>query len=45
MLAVLGDDGDVVGIGVGIDAGNDFQQIVCHDETALPLHHMHIWAR
>ena len=27
------DDGDVMGIGVGVDPGDDFQMLVCHDET------------
>jgi hypothetical protein len=35
MLAGVGDESDVVGIGVGIDSGDDFQIFLCHDETAL----------
>ena len=33
--AGFGDDGDVMGIGVGVDPDDDFRMFVCHDETAL----------
>jgi hypothetical protein len=35
----------VVGIGVGIDAGDDFQIFLCHDETALTFESDEKWAR
>jgi hypothetical protein len=31
--AGLVDDRDVVGVGVCVDPGDDFQMLVCHDET------------
>jgi hypothetical protein len=33
------DDRDVMGIGVSVDPGDDFQMLLCHDETGpgLPL--------
>ena len=33
-FSILGDQGDMVGIGVGVDAGNDFDLFVCHDGTS-----------
>ena len=37
MLPGVGDDTDVVGIGVSVCPGDDLQMFLCHDETALPL--------
>jgi hypothetical protein len=33
----IGDDTDVVGIGVSVDPGDDFQMFLCHDENCPDL--------